>query len=55
MADAQNSQHEKKGYSSTQITESKPGCFHRGGQEDASNQSGMAQKFDYKVLDCFSA
>ncbi len=41
-----------------------PGCFHRGGQGGASNQSGVAQKYslfqyknviDYKVLDCLSA
>ncbi len=38
-----------------------PGCFHRGGQGGASNQSGVAQKyslfqyknvFHCKVLDC---
>ncbi len=41
-----------------------PGCFYRGGQGGASNQSGVAQKYslfqyknviDYKVLDCLSA
>ncbi len=41
-----------------------PGCFHRGGQGGASNQSGVAKKYslfqyknviDYKVLDCLSA
>ncbi len=41
-----------------------PGCFHRGGQGGASNQSGVAHKsslfqyknvFDYKVLEYFSA
>ncbi len=41
-----------------------PGCFHRGGQGGASNQSEVAQIYslfqyknviDYKVLDCLSA